>query len=505
MLKTAEVFQDGMVLQRGKAVSVWGTSDAGKEITVTIQGKRASATADEEGRWKVILEPLTASFQENMTVNAENEQICFRDVAVGEVWLAAGQSNMEFHMAYKKHFAQEKEVCQDEFLRFYDVPEIAYDGQMEQFDYSKVGIWRKSTPEDIAYFSAVGYYFAKDLRKKLNVPVAILGCNWGGTSIVSWLSRESLENVGKPIIQDFEKQIADMDLDKYWEKQLKDDINNRATPLEDAFSNFVMPQTVMLEELDAFFGDDPSLDEIGALHPEAFPGVLYERMVKTILPYAIQGVLWYQGESDDVDGRREVYDKLLMALISEWRKFWMNSELPFLVVQLPRFKTWIGLDNFDFATIHEKQKQVADLMPDVWLCSISDIGEEYDIHPKEKRTVGNRLALLAMGHVYNENILCDPPVVTRAVFEKNQIQIVFEQAGDGLYIEGQSLEALEIRQSGEFIPFSAETDKDRLVLTLNKDIEGEFSVEFAQGKWYTVNLYNSVGIPAIPFKLELTV
>lgn len=412
---------------------------------------------------------------------------------------------MEFHMAYEKHFAQEKEECQDEYLRFYDVPEIAYDGQMEQFDYSKTGIWRKATPGDLAYFSAVGYYFAKKLRKRLDVPVAIIGCNWGGTSITAWMSRGTLEKAGKTWLQDFEKRIADIDLQEYWKRQLKNEMNNRSDMLENEFSNFVMPKTVMLEEMNAFFGADEAQGDFDEIHPEAFPGVLYEKMVKTITPYTLQGVLWYQGESDDTDVGREIYDQLLTAMISEWRKFWRNSRLPFLIVQLPGFKTWIGLDNMDYTTIRRKQKQVADTMSDVWLCSISDIGEEYDIHPKEKRLVGDRLALLAMGHVYGEDILCDAPAMSDVNSENNQIRITFAHAGEGLYIQGKKLETLEIKQDGKALPFRADTDGNQIIITLAEGINGKVSVEFAQGKWYQVNLYNSADIPAIPFRLDVVV
>ncbi len=505
MLQTAKIFQDYMVLQRDREICVWGNADAGNLVTVTIQGKTVKATADMDGRWKAVLSPLKASYRETLTVMEEKEQLTFQDVAVGEVWIGAGQSNMEFHMAYEKHFVQEKMDCQDEFLRFYDVPEIAYDGQMEQFDYGKVGIWRKSTPEDLAYFSAVGYYFAKQLRKTLDIPVAIIGCNWGGTSITVWMSRACLEKAGKTWLQDFESRIAGMNLEEYWKRQLNNEMNNRSDMLEDAFSNFVMPKTVMEEDVVAFFGGDEIWDGFDEIHAEAFPGVLFENMVKTIIPYTIQGVLWYQGESDDTDAGREIYEQLLEALISEWRGCWENPGLPFLVVQLPGFQTWIGLDNVDYATIRRKQKQVADNLPEVWLCSISDLGEEYDIHPKEKRRVGERLALLAEGHVYGETVLCDAPVAEKAVSENHRIKIRFAHAGEGLSIQGKEVEALEIRQGEKKISFRAEAAGDQIVITPAENISGKVSITFAQGKWYRVNLYNSAGIPAIPFQLETIV
>ena len=158
-MKAAEIFQSGMVLQREKPVIIWGIADAGDEITVSIQGKKGSGTADEQGKWKVELPALKASENERMVVASKCEVISYTDVAIGEVWIAGGQSNMEFYMRYEKHLKEEKAICKNRRIRFYDVPEIAFEGQKEAFDYSRMGIWRTADVEDIEYFSAVGYYF----------------------------------------------------------------------------------------------------------------------------------------------------------------------------------------------------------------------------------------------------------------------------------------------------------------------------------------------------------
>lgn len=181
MLQTAKIFQDRMILQRGKRICVWGQSEPETTVTVEIQGQKESTIAKENGEWSVWISKLKASEDEVMHISTETEHLQYKDVAVGEVWVAGGQSNMEFWMRYEKHKEEAMKEMPKNRLRFYDVPEISYDGQIEEFDYSRQAIWRKATNEDLEYFSAVGYYFQKELESALDVPVAIIGCNWGGT------------------------------------------------------------------------------------------------------------------------------------------------------------------------------------------------------------------------------------------------------------------------------------------------------------------------------------
>ena len=160
MLKPDRLFSDGMVLQQGQVVPVWGLADPGAPVAVTMQGQTAHATADAQGRWQALCGPFAASFDEEMTITAPGQQCTLRDVQVGEVWLAGGQSNMEFHMRYDADFPQEKETCQNSALRFFDYPEVSYPGQIEEADYGKhYAFWRQATPESLERFSAVGYYF----------------------------------------------------------------------------------------------------------------------------------------------------------------------------------------------------------------------------------------------------------------------------------------------------------------------------------------------------------
>ena len=505
MIRLPAVFQNGMILQRGKPVAVWGTSAPSEHVCARIQNVAAETVADSEGKWCLRLPGLTASDSETLTVRAGDETAVIEDVAVGEVWLAGGQSNMEFQMRYEKHLSEVKPACSNANIRFFDVPEIAYDGQLEDFDYSRMGFWRKATPEDIEYFTAVGYYFARALETDLHVPVGIVGCNWGGTTASAWMTRESVEQAGKPWMDKYRESISALDMDAYWQRQHTNLLNDRGNPFADPFSEFVMPATRSPQEIAEFFGRMKGQIEsfLNDMLPQQIPGCLYEHMLMTIVPYTVRGVLWYQGESDEENGHADLYASMLTGLIHDWRAAMQDAGLPFLVVQLPGWERWLESVNNDYMTVRECQQQVADTVDNVWLCSISDVGEQFDIHPKNKLTVGERLALLARGYVYGEDILCDAPRGVSATCEGKEIRIAFTGAEGGLEIRGDELAAMEVICDGKPAEFTAAADGEILVLTLAEECSGQAEVRFAKTAWYLVNLYNKAGIPAVPFTLKV--
>ena len=507
MLQLARIFQTGMVLQRDKQVPVWGMAEPGAQVTVSIQNQKAEATADGEGRWMARLNPLEASESEQMQVASGTEEVSLSDIAVGEVWVAGGQSNMEFPMRYEKHLSQIKEGCRNGRIRFYDVPEVAFDGQMDCFDYSQVGIWRKADPESIEYFSAVGYYFERELEKDLHVPVAIIGCNWGGSVSPSWMNPETVKRVGTEWMDEYEAFASKIDWEDYWQRQ-RTGIQNDRGDVFNPFYECVLPRTPSREEMDSFFqsmakaGNLPDMRE-GEMEAFHIPGALYEHMVKEIAPFGIRGFLWYQGESDDEKQRAHLYQPMLTGLIADWRALWEDDRLPFLIVQLPGFRSWLESVNHDYGLIRKAQEQVAGQVPETRLCSIGDVGEEFDIHPKNKLPVGERLALLARGHVYGEDILCDAPVAYAAQKEGNKIKIRFRNAKGGLSLEGDTVNALKVRSQGSFLDYKERIDGDTLILELEEEAPSGTAVELAKGDFYLVNLYNKAHIPAVPFSITL--
>lgn len=520
-IKPASIFQDGMLLQQGCPVSVWGTGEPGTEIHLAVQNQTADTRVKEDGTWAVKLPELAASEGETLTICGNGEKITIKDVAVGEVWIAAGQSNMEFPLCYEKHWEEEKDTV-NRTLRFYDVPEIAFDGQEEDFDYSHVGIWRKAEGDDLKYFSAAGYYFQKELAARQNVPVGIVGCNWGGTRSSAWMSLESLKKVGQPWLELYADSIRKLDPDSYWNAQHINPANDRGNPNMDPFSAFVMPRTPSMEEIGALFmqmsGQQISEEENSSGNvdvaqilaqnaampdPKDRPGCLYEYMVKATAPYTARGILWYQGESDDVPGMQVLYQKMLTALIQDWRGLWNDPTLPFLIVQLPGWKSWMMQENMDYMTIRYCQEKTTKEVENTWLCSISDAGEELDIHPKDKRTVGNRLALLARCHVYGEDILCDAPQLEKAQREEGKIILTFANAGSTLRVKGNRVNALVVSRNEEKLEFAEQIEGNHLILTFKDATEDSVKVELAQCPWYRINLYNDAGIPAIPFTVQI--
>lgn len=505
MLQIENIFQNGMILQRNKPIIIWGTDTPGTEILAEIQGKAGRAVTDPIGNWNIRIPALAASEQETLVIRSGNTTVTYTDVAVGEVWVAGGQSNMEFWMRYEKHKSDALNDCPDKRIRFYDVPEVCYPGQREEFDYSRQAVWRQATVADLEYFSAVGYYFQKEIEKALNVPVGIIGCNWGGTLSCAWMEPETVRAVGEPWMRDYEKKTSAMDMKDYWKAQHCNPMNDRGNPFADPFGEFVLPKTPTQEELQAFFGQmSEEFDKFSnGLQPQQIPGSLYEYMLKTIAPYSIRGFLWYQGESDDVKGRNILYKDMLTGLIADWRRLWGEEELPFILVQLPGFRKWLdGEGTNQFPIIRKCQELVAESVKNTYLCSISDSGEEYDIHPKNKKVVGERMALLARGHVYGEDILCDAPRAKEIRRAGGMLTIYFDHAEGGLRIIDGDLTALKIYSGDCEAEYKAWTEGNQIIIELKDYKEKKIKIEFAQTPWFQVNLYNQAGIPALPFEFE---
>ena len=214
--KTSMLFGDHMILQQNKPVPVWGKSRPGDKICVQIQGQEVSAAADDDGQWIVWLKSLALSYGETLKVQGPDFQEVCNDVLVGDGWIAGGQSNMEFPMLYEKNYSTEQLCCENNSIRFFDYPETCYEGQLDLYDYHNDGIWHKCGGDNLGYFSAVAYYFAKKLNRTLDVPVGIIGCNWGGTTASCWMAPEYLESGrGKVWLEDFRRKCAGLDLKQY--------------------------------------------------------------------------------------------------------------------------------------------------------------------------------------------------------------------------------------------------------------------------------------------------
>ena len=532
MLKTALMFKDRAVLQRDKKIAVWGQADSGAEVRVSVQGQSAETKADADGKWCALIGPLNMSWKEEMTITAGEDTLVLKDLMVGDVWFAGGQSNMEFHMRYDADVAAEKEVCENPAIRFFDYPEVSFVGQIDMADYGKnYGFWRDCNAENLERFSAVAYYCVKDLQAKYQIPVGILACNWGGTPVMAWIPEDvAAQNGDAHRIDEYHQQLAALDLEEYDRKFMNKPGSFHTDIIGDPFSDFMMfgcePDELQqkLGEMMAAAGIDPTqvnFEELqlpmGPKH-EWRPAGVYESMLLPCVPYGIKGFLWYQGCSDaDRPEDAHGYEKAFPALIRHWRGLWKDDTLPFLFVQLAPLDHWFMTDGVYYPITRAAQQMTADTVPGTAMAVTTDVGMQWDIHPKKKQPVGHRLALLAENYVYGDkDVLCEAPTLKALAVEDGKAVLTFENAGDGLHLTktvpyGQEVGAqtaggLRIFQNGEEVDLAgakAEACGDKLVIMCEAIRAGVPSrAEMAMTKWYLVNLYNSAEIPARPAAAE---
>jgi len=487
-----------MILQRQKPINIWGSCDEDTRITVRLLGQEVSADS-KEGTWSVTLPAMEACENTVLEILANGVHLTISDVAIGEVWLAGGQSNMEFYLRYD---AERKEATGNLKIRMFDCPKISYEGQFEAGDYSEFGFWRTCDEENLDYFTAVGYYFAIRLEQQYHIPVGIIGCNWGGTPACAWMDPAYLsDNDGAVWLTDYEKGLVSLDLEKYNEEFVKNPDNYRGKPFENKFLEAMM-FGLSEEERKALFKSFSTLGEaaLPVIGPksEKRPGGLYETMLKELIPYTFRGAIWYQGENDDE--KPEIYHTVLSSLIRCWRDQWLE-EFPFLFVQLAPFRYWAEAGRGIYPILRKEQEWVSKHVSNTWMASIMDAGMEFDIHPKEKKPVGERLALLARGHVYGDNILCDAPECTGMTVEEGKIILKFINVGYGLNIKGDTLQALEITINDRLLKdYQTEQNAGQLMVYSKEIHKTDFiSVNFAETDYCEVNLYNTANLPVKPF------
>ncbi|MDD3403493.1 MAG: sialate O-acetylesterase [Hespellia sp.] len=501
MLELAMIFSDSMVLQREKPIHIWGKDTPKSRVSVTLIGDKVSACTDQCGNWHIVLPEKKAATDLILTVcDDDGDKITLKDICIGEVWIAGGQSNMEFPLAYDVHF--ETEIINQERnprIRFFDYPEVAYEGELNDREYKNEGFWRGCTAEDLGYFSAVGFYFAKNLQEAIDVPVGIVGCNWAGTPACAWMDSNYLKGTeGEVWVKDYESEFANINFDDFIEKY-------KVSPFTDRTNNVDNPFNIQMVKIGAADERENPMDEV-ELDSSMFqlfkfeqrPGGLYETMLKKIVPFAARGVIWYQGETDG-DSHAKEYTTVFSKMIENWRALW-GEELPFLFVQLAPFEKWAECYGENYIQVRDCQEEVSKNVSNCWMAAIGDVGMQWDIHPKNKRPVGDRLALLARGHVYGENIVCDAPEVIDVVKKGDDIVIRFANA-EGLFIKGDRLQAMNLNsKTQDSIAVDAEVLNDTLILHSVGDVT---EIRFAKEPYHEVNLYNSSEIPAKPFVFKL--
>ncbi len=427
------LFTDGMVLQQGMKVPVWGQAEAGEKVVVSFQGQECPTKAEADGKWLVHLNPLKAGGPFTLTVQGSNS-IQMQNVLVGEVWVASGQSNMEWSVNASRNPKEAIANSKNPQLRLFQVPKIPAAAPQSDFNTSKgKPSWRESGPATIGPFSAVGYFFAKYLQEKRQVPVGIIHCSWGGTAAERWTSKETFA----------------------------------AYP-----------------ELKASKGSD-----------------LYNGMIKPLVPFAIRGAIWYQGESNA--GRAYQYRTLFPAMIKNWRDDWKQGDFPFLFVQLaPYMKIETEPKESTWAELREAQLMTSQNVPHTAQVVITDLGDEKDIHPKDKDPVGLRLALCALALAHKEPVVYSGPVYADMKVEDKKVVLGFKHLGGGLVVKGDKLTGFTIAgKDRKFVNAEAVIAGDKVVVS-SPAVAEPVAVRYGWANYPVVNLYNREGLPATPFRTD---
>lgn len=486
------IFQNGMVLQRRKPICIWGSATQCDHLTVELADAQVLC-AVRNGLWQAYLPPMEAGVGYTLTVSTQACSVSVTDVAIGEVWLASGQSNMEFLLRDEQHVGEALGVSHPD-IRCFEVPKISYAGQENDRDYSQVGCWRKACGTDSLFFTAVGYYFARQVKDTLGVPVGIVNCTWGGTSACVFTAEEYLTGLLRAFLDEAEaarKKLNASSLEKFKETQCWLDQN----PFDNSVPNLVPISPN--EEMMAFRAEMDTC-RLAPFSPFR-PCGLYETMLKTVIPYTLSGVIWYQGESDAP--YQERYAALMKAMITCWRDAW-HEELPFLMVQLASFEEMT--EPLDFVPIRAVQERLTKTMNRVWMICAMDAGMRYDIHPKDKRTIGQRLALQALSKVYGYPILADSPTAAGCRRHGSRVEITLDHCGDGLRCAGERPQTFDVTADGEAVDFEITLYERSIALTSPVFAHASsISVRFAWRPYCADNLYNSAGLPVLPFQYDI--
>ena len=619
-IKLPRIFGDNMVMQRDQPSYIWGWADPKEKITVRFHSQVKKTTADKSGKWKITLDPEAAGGPFQINVAGKNT-ININNVLIGDVWICSGQSNMEWTLRNSNNAQLEISAANYPQIRHFKVPNTV---AAEPKDDITGGEWKICSPETAADFTAVGYFFARELVKELNVPVGLLNTSWGGTHSETWTSREAFENSDefKTMIAGLPKLNFDsiarqrtaatrkrieglqgpldniatevpswrtmtiddskwpvMKVPGLWEQQAPGDLDgvvwlrksfevNAAdagkeavidlSTIDDADETYVngsrvgatsgynikrkytIPAGTLKEGRNiiaikvsdssgggGIYGDAAEVkitiggrsqplsgdwkykveavnNASGAVGPNSYPTLLFNAMVNPLIPFAMKGVIWYQGESNA--GRAYQYRQAFPLMISDWRKHWKQGDFPFYFVQLASFSASNGdsRKGSSWAELREAQTMTLQL-PNTGMAVTTDIGEPKDIHPRNKQDVGKRLALVALNKTYGRNITSGGPVYQSMKVDGNKVIISFTNVGGGLVSKDKYgyLKGFEIAGSDQQFQYAKALIEGDKVIVYQEGISNPAAVRFGWADDASDNnLFNKEGLPAVPFRTD---
>jgi sialate O-acetylesterase len=468
-LSMSSLYADYMVLQRDVPLDIHGTANTGEKITVEIGGQKASTTADNQGKWSIVLSPMQAAEDLTLTITAGKQRKVFSHVAVGEVWLCSGQSNMAFMLCQAESGKQDIAAADDPQLRLFDMKgrwetyDVAWPAScldsLNHLQYFHETTWQPSTPSSASRFSAVGYYYGRMLRQKLGVPVGLICNAVGGAPTEAWVDRNSLETSFTNILRSWLQNDF-----------IHDWVRGRAA------KNLTNDQTKL------------------GRHPYE-PCYLYESGILPLQRYPIKGVIWYQGESNAHN--KDAHAKLFSLLVNGWRQNWNNPDMPFYFVQLS------SLNRPSWPWFRDSQLRLMKEISNTGMAVSSDHGDSLDVHPRCKQPIGERLARWALAKTYGQHITPSGPVFSSVTRQADALIVSFLYA-DGLQTsDGKAPSCFEIaEEDGLFQPANATIEGNTVRLT-SPTIKHPRYVRYAWQPFTRANLVNADQLPASTFRGEV--
>ena len=491
-IRLPKVISDHAVLQRQVPIHIWGWSSPEEMVTVGFHEQKRSGQANEYGEWSIWLQPEEAGGPYAMSVSgsgAGEQPVVVSDVLVGDVWVASGQSNMEIPLRGFPGSAVIKNASQE--IASANLPQVRLlrvDHKSSEVPVNDIAnTWTDCTPETATEFSAVAYFFGREIHREEKVPIGLIDSTWGGTPVSSWMSMDALG------------------------------ANASFMPVFAWRARFADQQSRLAAVVAAEKREDAAAAEAHrprpkhAWHPDEVswtPAALYNGMIAPLAPYSIKGFLWYQGESDSAPERAPLYEALFSAMIADWRTQWAEGDLPFLYVQISSFRS----DGENWGAVRDAQRRTLAVRNTAMAVSI-DVGEAGNVHPPDKQTVASRLALAARGMVYRDvRSGYSGPAFRQATTEPGAMRVWFDHAEGGLRSDlapaGSTVSpesyasAFEVAGSdGKFVAAQARIDGETVVVTSAAVAHPRY-VRYAWANDSTGGLYNSLGLPASTFSSE---
>lgn len=483
------VFSDHMVLLQASVIPVWGWAEPGEEVSVAvhadggedtapIQTHKAVALAD--GSWRINLTPLETTVPLSLRIRGKNK-ITIEDVALGEVWLGSGQSNMAMTVSRALNFETEKETAILPSLRMFKEESGPSDTPTKQGK----GKWTVCSPDTVGNFSATLYFFGREIHRALNTPVGLINSSVGGTPIESWIAPEA--------------QHASAGLNAFFETAA----NDKSTVVSESARQTYQNELAKWREAAKTARTKKEKAPPAPRNPEQVQsrkgniGGLFNGKIAPIIPYAIRGALWYQGEANSTPTKAPFYEAQLRLLVTDWRGRWGN-DFPFAWAQLPNF----GGPGRDWPAVREAMLKALAL-PKTGMAVNIDIGEERNIHPGNKQEVGRRLSLWALGTVYNHPVSATSgPLLNSHEIKGSDVVVAFIHANGGLCAKGGVLKGFTIAgEDRQWKPATTRIDGDKVIVS-SPEVKVPAAVRYAWENFPDCNLYNGAGLPASPFRTD---